>query len=168
MELTQRLNDKKNELKENRNTMDRSQAEHDKLRLVDVEYVNFYSRSYQFSFAGSDEEDEDEEHQGGDDNLQEEHGHEGQVSSTHGRRGESDNKPVVKTEEGCEPAPSKKSRQAHKPPSNELHIYSAAELSRLNQRELLADVQLLDGLFISVISPYLLTNLRIARAIEED
>jgi hypothetical protein len=37
VELTQRLNDKKAELKENRNTMDRSQAEHDKLRLEDVE-----------------------------------------------------------------------------------------------------------------------------------
>lgn len=37
--LTQRLNDKKAELKENRTTMDRSQAEHDKLRLEDVEYV---------------------------------------------------------------------------------------------------------------------------------
>jgi hypothetical protein len=37
VELTQQLNDKKTELKENRNTMDRSQAEHDKLRLEDVE-----------------------------------------------------------------------------------------------------------------------------------
>lgn len=100
--------------------------------------------------------------------MQEEQGHEGQVSSTNDRKEESDTNPVVKTEEGCEPAPSKKSRQPHKTPSNELHIYSAAELSRLNQRELLADVQLLDGLYISVISPYLLTNLRIARAIEED
>lgn len=44
VELTQRLNDKKAELKENRTTMDRSQAEHDKLRLEDVEYVDsFYS-----------------------------------------------------------------------------------------------------------------------------
>ena len=100
--------------------------------------------------------------------MQEEHRHEGQVSSTNGRIGESDTNPVMKTEEGCEPAQSKKSRQPHKSPSNELRIYSAAELSRLNQRELLADVQLLDGLFILVISLYLLTNLRIARAIEEE
>jgi structural maintenance of chromosome 4 len=153
VELTQGLNDKKTELKENRNTMDRSQAEHDKLRLVDVEYASFLSsRSFQFSFIGSDEEDEDEEHQGGDGNVQEGHGHEGQVSSTNGGREESDANPVVKTEEGYEPAPNKKSRQPHKPPSNELHIYSAAELSRLNQRELLADVQLLDGLLILVTS----------------
>ena len=40
VELTQRLNDKKTELKENRTTMDRSQAEHDKLRLEDVEYAD--------------------------------------------------------------------------------------------------------------------------------
>jgi hypothetical protein len=40
VELTQKLTDKKTELKENRNTMDRSQAEHDKLRLEDVEYVD--------------------------------------------------------------------------------------------------------------------------------
>ena len=44
VDLTQRLNDKKTELKENRTTMDRSQGEHDKLRLEDVEYVDsFYS-----------------------------------------------------------------------------------------------------------------------------
>jgi structural maintenance of chromosome 4 len=61
--------------------------------------------------------------------------------------------PVVKTEEGSEPALSKKGRRGHKTPSNELHIYSAAELSRLNQRELLADVQLLDGLLILLIYP---------------
>lgn len=42
VELTQRLNDKKTELKENRTTMDRSQAEHDKLRLEDVEYVDSF------------------------------------------------------------------------------------------------------------------------------
>jgi hypothetical protein len=40
VELTQRLNDKKTELKENRTIMDRSQADHDKLRLEDVEYVD--------------------------------------------------------------------------------------------------------------------------------
>jgi hypothetical protein len=37
VELTQKLNDKKTELKDNRHTMERSQAEHDKLRLEDVE-----------------------------------------------------------------------------------------------------------------------------------
>ena len=42
VELTQSLNDKKTELKENRTTMDRSQAEHDKLRLEDVEYVDSF------------------------------------------------------------------------------------------------------------------------------
>ena len=42
VELTQRLNDKKTELNENRTTMDRSQAEHDKLRLEDVEYVDSF------------------------------------------------------------------------------------------------------------------------------
>jgi structural maintenance of chromosome 4 len=62
----------------------------------------------------------------------------------------------VKTEEGHEPVPSKKPRQSQKAPSSELHIYSAAELSRLNQRELLADVQLLDGLFVLVIYSHLL------------
>ena len=37
VELTQKLNDKKTELKDNRSTMDRAQAEHDRLRLEDVE-----------------------------------------------------------------------------------------------------------------------------------
>jgi hypothetical protein len=76
--------------------------------------------------------------------------------------------PVVKTEEGSEPALSKKGRRGHKTPSNELHIYSAAELSRLNQRELLADVQLLDGLLILLIYPQRLIFFCITRAIEEE
>jgi hypothetical protein len=83
--------------------------------------------------------------------VQDENGNEGQVSSTKRGKREDDTDPVVKTEEGHEPASSKKSRQPHKTSSNELHIYSAAELARLNQRELLGDVQLLDGLFILVI-----------------
>jgi structural maintenance of chromosome 4 len=74
---------------------------------------------------------------------------EGQASSTPRVKRENETDPVVKTEEGDEHIPGKKARQRHKSPSNELHIYSAAELSRLNQRELLADVQLLDGTFIS-------------------
>jgi len=53
---------------------------------------------------------------------------EGQASSTPHVKRENEANPIVKPEEG-----------------NELHIYSAAELSRLNQRELLADIQLLDG-----------------------
>ena len=69
---------------------------------------------------------------------------------------ENDVDPVVKTEEGDDAGPSKKAHQHHKTPSNELHIYSAAELSRLNQRELLADVQLLDGLLVSVVYSRLL------------
>ena len=62
--------------------------------------------------------------------------------------------PIVKTEEE-DREPVKKARQPHKTPSNELHIYSAAELSRLNQRELLADVQLLDGasVFMTQVCP---------------
>ncbi|KAH9980780.1 RecF/RecN/SMC protein [Russula compacta] len=128
VELTQRLNDKKTELKENRNTMDRSQAEHDKLRLEDVD----------------DEDEDDEEPHGDDGEAHEEGGRDGQISSTRRMKRENDVDPVVKTEEGDDAAPSKKTHQHHKTPSNELHIYSAAELSRLNQRELLADVQLLD------------------------
>ena len=53
---------------------------------------------------------------------------EGQASSTLHVKRENEADPIVKPEEG-----------------NELHIYSAAELSRLNQQELLADIQLLDG-----------------------
>ncbi|KAI9453551.1 RecF/RecN/SMC N terminal domain-containing protein [Lactarius psammicola] len=118
VELTQKLNDKKTELKDNRSTMDRAQAEHDKLRLEDVD----------------DEEDEEDEGGNGQD-----------VPASTAKRGKGENHagPIVKTEE--EDLESvKKARQPHKTPSNELHIYSAAELSRLNQRELLADVQLLD------------------------
>jgi structural maintenance of chromosome 4 len=98
--------------------------------------------------------------------VQDDNSHEGQVSSK-GSKEENDAGPVVKTEEGHEPAPSKKARQQNKTPSNELHIYSAAELSRLNQRELSADVQLLDGLFILSDLPTP-TNVRIGRAIEEE
>jgi len=99
--------------------MDRSQAEHDKLRLEDVD----------------DEEDEENEGGNGQDNPS--------SSSAKRGNGESHADPVVKTE-GEDPEPVKKARQPHKTPSNELRIYSAVELSRLNQRELLADVQLLD------------------------
>ncbi|KAF8274355.1 RecF/RecN/SMC [Lactarius quietus] len=118
VELTQKLNDKKTELKDNRSTMDRAQAEHDKLRLEDVD------------------DEEDEEDEGGN-------GQENPDSSAKRVKEESPAEPTVKTE-GEDPEPVKKARQLHKTPSNELHIYSAAELSRLNQRELLADVQLLD------------------------
>ncbi|KAH9953375.1 hypothetical protein BC827DRAFT_1248888 [Russula dissimulans] len=128
VELTQKLNDKKTELKENRNTMDRSQAEHDKLRLEDVD----------------DDEDDDEVPQKDNVDVPDEAEREGQASSTPRVKRENETDPVVKTEEGDEHIPGKKARQRHKSPSNELHIYSAAELSRLNQRELLADVQLLD------------------------
>lgn len=65
--------------------------------------------------------------------------------------------PIVKTEEE-DREPVKKARQPHKTPSNELHIYSAAELSRLNQRELLADVQLLDGASVFIMQVCLLTS----------
>ncbi|KAN0127918.1 RecF/RecN/SMC N terminal domain containing protein [Lactarius tabidus] len=118
VELTQKLNDKKTELKDNRSTMDRAQAEHDKLRLEDVD----------------DEEDEEDEGANGKDDPE---------SSAKRVKEENDADPTVKTEEE-DREPVKKARQPQKTPSNELHIYSAAELSRLNQRELLADVQLLD------------------------
>jgi hypothetical protein len=98
-----------------------------------------------FSFLGSDE-DEDEDDPQGDGGVEDENGREGQVPST--KRGKGENAdPVVKIEEGVDPASNKKTRRGHSTSSNELHIYSAVELSRLNQRELLADVQLLDGLF---------------------
>lgn len=99
--------------------------------------------------VGSDE-DEDEDEPQGDDAGEDEDGRETQVPLTK-RVKEENADPVVKTEEGDEPTLSKKAHRGHKSPSNELHIYSAAELSRLNQRELLADVQLLDGLFVLII-----------------
>ncbi len=126
--------------------MDRSQADHDKLRLEDVEYVDSSFSLRCDSFIGSDE-DEDEDDPQGDGGGEDENGREGQIKREKGENAE----PVVKIEEGIEPASSKKGRRGHNTPSNELYIYSAAELSRLNQRELLADVQLLDGLFVFVI-----------------
>jgi hypothetical protein len=117
-----------------------------------------------FSFVGSDE-DEDGEDPQGDGGVEDENGREGQIPSTKSGKGENAD-PVVKIEEGVEPASSKKTRRAHNTPSNELYIFSAAELSRLNQRELLADVQLLDGLFVLDNLPAM-TNVRIVRAIEE-
>jgi hypothetical protein len=103
---------------------------------------------FRFSSISSDEEDEEDDPQGNDGGGQDESSCDGQVSSTKRRKGENDAGPVVKTEEGEEPVLAKTARQCHRTPSNELHIYSAAELSRLNQRELLADVQLLDGVFV--------------------
>jgi len=118
-----------------------------------------------FSFFGSDE-DEDEDDPQGDGGVEDENGREGQVPST--KRGKGENAdPIVKTEEEVEPASSKKTRRGHNMPSNELHIYSAAELSRLDQRGLLADVQLLDGLFVPD-SLRAMTKVRIIRAIEEE
>jgi hypothetical protein len=93
--------------------------------------------AFPFLHAGSDEEDEEDE--GG--NVQDD-----PDSSAKRLKEESPADLIVKTEEG-DREPVKKARQPHKTPSHELHIYSAAELSRLNQRELLADVQLLDGVF---------------------
>ncbi len=100
--------------------------------------VSFFALS--FLHGSSDEEDEDEDPQSNNGDK----GENGQDEGSSAKRGKKNNhaNPVVKTEEGVEPV--KKARQP-KTPSNELHIYSAAELSRLNQRELLADVQLLDG-----------------------
>ena len=102
--------------------------------------------------VGSDEDEDDEDEPQGKGAGEDEDGRETQVPLTK-RVKEENADPAVKTEEGDEPALSKKTRRGHKAPSNELHIYSAAELSRLNQRELLADVQLLDGLFILIIYP---------------
>jgi len=118
-----------------------------------------------FSFIGSDE-DEDEDNPQGDGGVEDENGREGQIPST--KRGKGENAdPVVKIEEGVEPVSSKKTRRGHNTPSNELSIFSAAELSRLNQRELLADVQLLDGLFV-LDNLRAMINVRIIRAIEEE
>ena len=118
-----------------------------------------------FSFVGSDE-DEDEDDPQGDGGAEGENAREGQVPSTKREKGVKAD-PVVKIEEGAEPASSKKTRRGHNTSSNELHIYSAAELSRLNQRELLADVQLLDGLF-ALKDLRTMTNVYIIRAIEEE
>jgi hypothetical protein len=118
-----------------------------------------------FSLVGSDE-DEDEDDPQRDGGVEDENGREGQIPSTKRGKGE-DADPVVKIEEGVEPASSKKTRRGHNTPLNELDIFSAAELSRLNQRELLADVQLLDGLFVSD-DLRAMTNIRIIRAIEEE
>ena len=118
-----------------------------------------------FSFVGSDE-DEDEDGPQGDGGVEDENGREGQIPST--KRGKGENAdPVVKIEEGVEPASSKKTRRGHNTPSNELYIFSAAELSRLNQWELLADVQLLDGLFV-LDNLREMTNVHIIRAIDEE
>ena len=89
-------------------------------------------------------------------NVQDENRNEGQVSSTKHRKGDNNTNPIVKTEEGHEPTLSKKSCQPHKTPSNKLYIYSAAELSWLNQHKLLGNIQLLNGLFILVIYWHLL------------
>jgi hypothetical protein len=122
---------------------------------------------FRFSFVGSDEEDEDEDEPQGNGGGEDENGGEDQVPLTKRVKGEKADL-VVKTEEGSEPASIKKGRRGHKTPSNELHIYSAAELSRLNQRELLADVQLLDGLLI-LLNLRVTTNVFcITRAIEEE
>ena len=119
-----------------------------------------------FSFVGSDE-DEDEDDPQGDGGVEDEDERGGLVvSSTNHVKAENAD-PAVKIEEGVEPASGKKTRRGHNTSSNELHIYSAAELSRLNQRELLADVQLLDGLFAFNILRAI-TNFRIIRAIEEE
>ena len=92
---------------------------------------------FPFLHVGSDEEDEEEE--GGD--------RQGDPDSSAKRvKEESHDDPIVKTE-GEDREPAKKTRQP-KTASNELHIYSASELSRLNQRELLGDVQLLDGVLV--------------------
>jgi hypothetical protein len=107
---------------------------------------------FSFSSTSSDEGDEgDEDPEDNDGDGQGESGGDGQGPgpSTKRRKGGNDADPAVKTEEGEEPVPAKAARQHHRAQSNELHIYSAAELSKLNQRELLADVQLLDGQFVS-------------------
>jgi hypothetical protein len=121
--------------------------------------LTLFVRCAAFLIVGSDE-DEDEDDRPGDGGVEDENG---QAPSI--KRENAD--PVVKTEEGVEPPLSKRTRRGHKTPSNELHIYSSAELSRLNQRELLADVQLLDGLFVLYILRSV-TNVRNIRASEEE
>jgi hypothetical protein len=80
--------------------------------------------------------------------IENENMREGQVPSTRKRE---NTDPVAKIKEGVEPASSKKTCRGRNTPSNELYIYSAAELSRLNQRELLADIQLFDGPFVFMV-----------------
>ena len=54
--------------------------------------------------------------------------------------------PKVKEEPDIEPV--RKPRR-EKVPSSELHIYTAEELSKFNQRDLMADAELLDGQHLS-------------------
>ncbi len=112
--------------------------------------LTFLFIAFRFSFVGRDDDEDDEDDPQGDGGGEDENGREGQVASIKHEKGENAD-PVVKIEEGVEPVSNKKGRRGHNTPSNELYIYSAAELSRLNQRELLADVQLLDGLFVFII-----------------
>ncbi|PSR72085.1 hypothetical protein PHLCEN_2v12066, partial [Hermanssonia centrifuga] len=108
MELKQALSDTQKEAAENERSLQYWQAEHDKLRLEDV-----------------DDEDEEEE------------------------EAKDDNAEAQPTEEPAEgdsvkPEPKEPKLKKGRPPPDELHIYSAEELSTFKKREMIADAELLD------------------------
>jgi structural maintenance of chromosome 4 len=130
MELNQKLSDLAKDMENAQHAIDNFQTDHDKLRLHDIEYVKSFI-SFQFlanseffiSDDDDDSDDEDEERREGStpDGEEQEAGADGD-----GEAGPS--RPRAKKDQ-------------------ELRVYGSEELRRLKHTELVADTELLDGLF---------------------
>ena len=147
MTLKQAMDDKKAAAAKNDGVLQHWQREHDKLRLVDVEYElqlclrrNFDA---DFLLKSSDEEDED--------------------GDAEGKKEAQDDAETAEdpSSHGPKPEPEEPSLKNGKTDMHGLHIYTVTELSTFDQKELVADSELLDGAFFSIQSfPLLMRSCR--------
>ena len=110
------------------------QDKHDNLKLEQVEYVLHSYLLLRQTHDNSDDEEEDNQGEGEGADAQEE------------AQTESGPDPVkVKSEDDKGEGPSNRKDTREKTPSDELKIFSETHLARCDQRDLTANLQLLDG-----------------------
>lgn len=113
------------------------QTEHDNLQLEDIEYVSLSvapSLSADLNvFSEDDDEDDDEK--------------EGSVAPS-----EAPSEHVKEDPDAEDGSGNTRRKSRQRTPSNELHIYSEAELARFKRKDMIADAELLDGESMTAIS----------------
>ena len=147
MTLKQAMDDKKAAAAKNDGVLQHWQREHDKLRLVDVEYELQFCGRGGFDADSllilSDDEDEDGDAEG-----------EKEAQADAEAAGDPSGP-------GPKPEPEEPSLKDGKTDMHGLHIYTVTELSTFDQKELGADSELLDGAFFDIQSfPLLIRRCR--------
>ncbi|KAG5643297.1 hypothetical protein DXG03_001224 [Asterophora parasitica] len=128
LELTQDLSDVQKEADENAKKIEHWRDSHDTLQLEEID---------------DDDDDEEEENAESSEKHKETKQTEGEDAGEGGADGDDDDDANVKPEPDDSRAPPK-SRPKDKPSTQELHVYRPEELAKFKQRELQADVALLD------------------------